>query len=65
MAQEYTNKCQKERNTHIETQYMYWVVAWRKQNSSEIIGQNRRVLREIKFYDKHQQQERKQLENKY
>lgn len=44
---------------------MYWVVAWRKQSSSEIIQQNRRVLREIQFYDKHQQQERKQLEKKY
>ena len=30
------------------------------------IGQNRRVFfYEIQFYDKHQQQERKQLENKY
>jgi hypothetical protein len=44
---------------------MYWVVAWRKQNSSEIIRQNRRVLHEIQFYDKHQQQERKHLEKKY
>lgn len=44
---------------------MYWVVAWRKQSSSEIIQQNRRVLREIQFYDKHQQKERKQLEKKY